>query len=418
MPTHPGRRGLLKGIGAVALVAPALSGRTRGASAQVRDTEAYWDLLRRQFIFRNDAVPMNAAGLCPSFRSVADHIEAVSQDVDTDPSPTNRNQYIQSLELSRSKVAQQLGVEPGELALVRNATEANSAINNGLDFQQGDQIVIWDQNHATNNQAWDVRARRYGLDIRRVSVPRQPESIEQVVAIFADACTDRTRLMSFSHVASESGLRLPARELCTMARDRGIFSHVDGAQSWGALDIDLHDMGCDSFAASAHRWFLGPKETGILFVRNDRAQEIWSNIIGYSGDHTFALDQPNAQRFETLGQRDDASLAAIGETVDLHDQIGSDTMEARVADLATALKDGLEGAGVRLATPAGPEWSAGIVLIEIPMENRLQAVETLYHDYGIAGANRGGLRLSPHIYNSMAHVDRAVDAVTAIRHLQ
>ena len=130
------------------------------------------------------------------------------------------------------------------------------------------------------------------MKIVRVALPRVPESDEQVVELFSKACSDRTKVLTFTEVSNVSGLKLPAKKLAAMARERGIHCHVDGAQSWGALAFDIHDIGCNSLAASAHKWFMGPKEMGILYVRNGRASEIWPNTIGYTGEIKVELDLP------------------------------------------------------------------------------------------------------------------------------
>src|SRR4029453_5008950 len=336
--------------------------------AQTTTGEDYWELVRRQFIFPETAVPMNCANLCPSFQSVADKVETLTRVEDYDVSFNNRAQFNDTLKASRAKVAAQIGAAGDEIALVRNTSEGNSVITNGLDFRAGDEIVIWDQNHVTNNEAWDIRARRFGLKIVRVSLPRVPDSDEQVVDLFAKACTDRTRVLTFTEVSNVSGLKLPAKKLAAMARDRGIHCHVDGAQSWGVLALDVHDIGCDSFAASAHKWFMGPKEVGILYVRAGLAPQIWPNTIGYTGEIKVELELQNALKFETLGQRDDAAIAALGETADLHALIGPARIQARVVELAGLLKNGLKEAGATLVTPEDPASSGGVVIIEVPKE--------------------------------------------------
>ena len=214
---------------------------------------------------------MNCANLCPSFQMVADKIAALTRVEDYDVSFNNRAQFNDTLRASRAKVAAQIGAAPEEVALVRNTTEGNSVITNGLHFKEGDEVVIWEQNHVTNNEAWDIRAKRFGLKIVRVAVPRVPESADQVVKLFADACNDRTKILSFTETSNASGLKLPAKELAAMARQRGIHCHVDGAQTWGAAALNVHDIGCNSLAASAHKWFMGPKEMGILYIRAGRA---------------------------------------------------------------------------------------------------------------------------------------------------
>jgi selenocysteine lyase/cysteine desulfurase len=411
------RRSVLRQAGAAAAFASACGATRNIARAETTGGEAYWELVRRQFIFPETAVPMNCANLCPSFRSVADQVATLTRVVDYDVSFNNRAQFNDTLKASRAKVAAQIGAAPEEVALVRNTSEGNSVITNGLDFKAGDEIVIWDQNHVTNNEAWDIRAKRFGLKVVRVSVPPVPDSDEQVVELFAKACSDRAKVLTFTEVSNVSGLKLPAKKLAAMARGRGIHCHVDGAQSWGAAALDVHDIGCASLAASAHKWFMGPKEVGILYVRAGRAPGIWPNTIGYTGDIKVELELENALKFETLGQRDDAAVAALGGTADLHELIGPERIQARVTELASLLKAGLKDAGATLATPESPALSGGVVVIQVPPGNRKIVADTMYAKFGIAASATGGLRLCPHIYNTRAHVQRAVDGVASMRDL-
>jgi selenocysteine lyase/cysteine desulfurase len=412
------RRSFLQQAGAVAAFAATTCDAVRNiARAETASGEAYWELVRRQFIFPETAVPMNSANLCPSFQSVADKVASLTQVIDYDVSFNNRAQFNDTLKASRAKVAAHIGAAAEEVALVRNTSEGNSVITNGLDFRAGDEIVIWEQNHVTNNEAWDIRAKRFGLKIVRVSVPRVPDSDEQVVELFANACSERTKVLTFTEVSNVSGLKLPAKKLAAMARDRGIYCHVDGAQSWGAAALDVHDIGCDSLAASAHKWFMGPKEVGILYVRDGRAAEIWPNTIGYTGDIKVELELQNALKFETLGQRDDAAVAALGETADLHELIGPERIEARITELSSLLKEGLKEAGATLTTPEDPALSGGVVVIAVPKENQKTVADALYTKFGIAASTTGGLRLCPHIYNTRAHIMRAVDGIDSMRDL-
>ena len=229
------RRGFLRQASQMAL-APAMAASLSQFSSLLAATppggDEYWQMVRRQFAFREGKVPMNAANLCPSPRIVADEVAELTRDIDVDCSFQNRAKFNGLLETSRQKVAQHLGVTPDEIALIRNTSEANNTINNGLPLKAGDEIVLWDQNHPTNNVAWDVRAARFGLTVRRVATPAAATDVDRLVQLFTDALSPRTRVLALTHVSNVSGLRLPVRELCQAAHRRGIWVHVDGAQSW------------------------------------------------------------------------------------------------------------------------------------------------------------------------------------------
>jgi selenocysteine lyase/cysteine desulfurase len=381
------------------------------------DSEALWTLVRHHFAFPEDRVPMNAANLCPSPRGVADAAAELTRDTDHDCSARNREKFGRLLEESRMSVAAMIGGTPDEVALVRNTSEANNIINNGLPLKSGDEVVLWDQNHPTNNVAWDVRAARYGIIVKRVSTPAMPSSVDELVSAFERAITQRTRVLAITYVSNVSGIKLPVKQLCDVAHRRGLYVHVDGAQTWGALRVNVRDMGCDSYSASAHKWFLGPREVGLLYVRKDRIAGIWPNTVAPGWGNDAEPDVVGARKFESLGQRDDAKLAAIRIAADFHNSIGAEKIEARVVELASALKTKLKALDLRLATPMDPALSGGVVISRADAQKAAQAYQILDTKWGIAGAATGGLRLCPHVYNTMAHVDRAVEGIRSMRQL-
>jgi selenocysteine lyase/cysteine desulfurase len=409
------RRSFLRDVQVMAAIAPLAASSGFSAEAAGREEESYWHLLRWQFSFREDKVPMNAANLCPSPISVAERVTELTRDIDIDCSFNNRAKFAELLESSRRKVAQQLGVSDDEIALVRNTSEANNVINNGLNLKSGDEVILWDQNHPTNNVAWDLRAARFGFRVKRIATPRKPEGLDQLRDVFEKAFSPNTRVLAITEVSNVSGLRLPVRELCQASARRGIYVHVDGAQTWGALNVNLREMGCDSYSGSAHKWFMGPKEAGVLYVKADRVSAIWPNNVAPGWGDGVEPEVKGARKFESLGQRDDACLAAVGTAVDFHRMIGPTRVEKRVLELAHMLKAGLKDLGARLVTPEDPRLSAGVCIIEVAEEKRRQLADLLYEQHGIAGADTGGLRLCPHVYNTPEHIERALEGVRSLR---
>jgi len=220
---------------------------------------------------------MNAANLCPSPRVVSDRVTELTRDIDRDCSSQNRAKFAKLLEQSRGKVAAQLGVSADEIALVRNTSEANNTINNGLPLKAGDEVVLWDQNHPTNNVAWDVRAARFGLAIKRVSTPKAPAGADQLVEVFLRAfngahvrVSPHARVQRQRSAPASTGTlrgRPPARHLCP--------------RGWGA------DLGSAA---------PGPARAGVRLLQRQRAQVVhgaqrsW-NPVRPAGPHTRGLAQ-------------------------------------------------------------------------------------------------------------------------------
>lgn len=423
---HPSttRRTFLKGFAgsAVALLAlPALvpAGSTDkllrvGYNLTAVDAvnESFWRLVKEQFTIKPKLIMLNAANLCPSPHMVREKVFRLTDDLDSDVSFQNRAKFDVLREEARRKLAALVGAAEDELAIVRNTSEANNVIVAGLGLKAGDEVVIFDQNHPTNNVAWDVRAARSGLTVKRVSLRNPPESFEEILKTFRAALSAKTKVLAFTDVSNTSGVRLPSRELCRMARERGIYTHVDGAQTFGALALNLHEMGCDSYAASAHKWLMGPKEAGLLYVRQERVAEIWPSVVGVGWGNKVETAARGARKFETLGQRDDAAVSAMGTAVDFHHLIGPARIEARILELAAALKEGVRKIPTaKLRTSTKPELSAGVCVIGFEGVDHQKVYEALYTKHGIAGAATGGVRFCPHIYNTLEEIDRTIAAL-------
>ncbi len=378
------------------------------------DDEAFWQLVKREFPARPGLAMMNAANLCPSPFVVIDTVTQLTRDIDADVSFQNRSKFGALRNQARQGLATHLGADPSEIAITRNTSEGNNTVVNGVTLGRGDEVVLWDQNHPTNNVSWDVRAERMGFAVKRVTTSAEPKSASELAEVFADALTPRTKVLSFSHVSNVSGIRLPARQLCRLARERGIMTLVDGAQTFGVLRVNLHEMGCDFYTGSAHKWFVGPKEAGVLYVKEDRIADLWANDVGVGWQGAI---RNGAQKFENLGQRDDACLAATGTAAEFHATIGVDRIDKRVKMLATTLIEQLQDRipGVTFTTPLDPNLRAGVVIFGVPGVDPGDLYNRLYTEFHIAGARRAtGVRLCPHLYNTMDEIDRAVAGAATI----
>lgn len=421
----PDRRrflGLLAGGVAATTIVPrsvsAAPSRLRRLSelsrSSAQDDEAFWQLVQREFPVRPGLAMMNAANLCPSPYVVIDAVARLTRDVDADASFQNRAQFAELRQQARERLAQHLGADADEIAITRNTSEGNNTVVHGVTLGRGDEVVIWDQNHPTNNVAWDVQAQRMGFTVRKVATPPSPASADELAEVFANALTANTKVLAFSHVSNVSGVLLPAQRLCRMARDRGILTLVDGAQTFGAIRVNLHDMGCDFYTGSSHKWFVGPKEAGVLYVRRDRVSDLWANDVGVGWQGAL---RNGAQKFESLGQRDDACVAAMGTAQAFHATIGIDRIDGRVRALARALMNGLQERipGVTFTTPWDSSLRAGVVIFSPPDTDIGELYTRLYAEHHIAGARQSaGMRLSPHLYNTMDEIARAVEAVAEI----
>jgi selenocysteine lyase/cysteine desulfurase len=271
---------------------------------------------------------------------------------------------------------------------------------------------VFGDNHPSSNAAWKTKAERFGYQVVTVPVISPHPGAEAYIDAFAKAITPRTRVLAFTHVTNSVGDLLPAAELCAMARAKGVLTLVDGAQTFGVLNVNLGEMQPDFYSGSLHKWPCGPKETGVLFLARATHDRVWPSIVSlYPG--TVGV----SRKLEGMGQRDDAALAALGAAVAFQTTIGRAAIETRVRALAQALITGLtEIRGVTVWTHNDPRRSLAVVTAKPADLDVRKVAATLRAEDRIVVATRGGqdrpgLRFSPHFYNTMDEIERAVGAV-------
>ena len=375
--------------------------------------ESYWNLVQRQFPLDERIVYLNAANVCPASRPVMDrHLEYL-RDFHANPSFQNRDKYVEMRESLRGKAARMLRVMPDEVAVTRNTSEGSNIVVNGVALKAGDEVILTSHNHPSNLDSWKVRARRDGFTIKTLPTPVLPRSADDLYGPIERGITDRTRVIAITHVTSTTGVLYPAREIAALARRRNIWMHLDGAQTFGCLDVDLSAIACDSYSTSAHKWPMGPLEAGLLFVRAGRIAELWPSIVTAGWADTLK----GARKFEVFGQRDDPRVVALEAALDFLNLIGIANVEARTRALAARAKNALQSIPAsELKTNLEPALSGGVVKFKLRNVPTKRAYDTLWerHKLAIASTLAGdseGLRFSPHIYNSFEQIDRAVAAV-------
>jgi isopenicillin-N epimerase len=369
--------------------------------------EAFWTSVREQFVMPPDLAVMNAANLCPASRPVLETLTRESRSVDADPSPNNRARLMPEKEQTRTALAEFLRVTPAEIIITRNTSESNNLVSSGLDLKAGDEVVVHADNHPSNLTAWREKAKRFGFTVVSVEQKNPHPGMEYYVDAYARAITPRTKVITFTHLSSTVGDLMPAKALCELARQRGVMSLLDGAQSLGLLDVNLSEIQPDFYSGSAHKWPCGARECGVLFVSARAQDRLWPSIYSaYPGAVGFS------KTFESFGQRDEATMIAFREALAFQTKVGRTAIEQRSRTLTTQLMEGLAKLpGIKVWTSPDPALRAAVVSFLPGSLNANTVANTLYEKDRVAittrgGQDRPGLRVSPHFYNSPAEVDR------------
>jgi isopenicillin-N epimerase len=375
------------------------------------DPERYWRELRRQWLLAPDHINLNCGSVgctpLPVLRAMIDHLLAA--EAFRDPGYPwfgyEENSIIRNL---RDQLAKYLHCKRDELALVRNATEANNVVCNGLDLQPGDEVLLTDQEHPGGRCCWEQKARRFGIRLNYVKLPRPPASVDQVVDRFTKAITPRTRVIAFSHITTVTGLVLPVKEICALARSRGILSHVDGAHAIGQIPLDLPELGCDFYATSPHKWLLAPKGTGLLYIREEHVEKLW--VLTASAEwQNYKL---KAYRFSNLGTSNLSIIVGLKAALDFFHTIGPERIYARIHELATRVRDDIRThPQLRLANASDEPFFAGLVSFE-PATGDLNHVvaECQKQRIRIIGGKER-IRVATHVFTQPAELEALSMAV-------
>ena len=329
-------------------------------------------------------------------------------------------EILAAVEGLRRRLAARIGAEPGEIAFTRNATDGVNLVAAGLTWQPGDEIIISDQEHPAMNYPWHWVAQRTGAVIRRYRVEHDPAaSLANVAALV----TPRTRLVGTSWVTSPYGIRLPVREVCALARERGILSLVDGAQAFGVFGVHVREVGCDFFTSNGHKWLGGPKGTGFFWARADRLGELRPAHVGAGSAERFSFEagltlHPTGRRFE-FGTDSHHLHAGLGPALEWFDRLGWEWIEGRTKGLATYLKEGLSRVpGVTLKTPLAWEHSSGLTSFEAEGVDDRALWEYLRDEWRVLPRTLGprGIRVSTAYFNTEEEIDRLVAGVRPFLH--
>jgi isopenicillin-N epimerase len=375
-----------------------------------KNEDAYWAEMRKQFLIPEDEIYLNngtvGSSPAPVLRAIFEGYTTTEQMDQQDPEDYPIWGYAAWNEF-RDPLAEFVGCHRDEIALLRNATEANSYIANGLDLKPGDEVLMTDQEHPGGVHPWNLKAKRYGIVVKQVTLARPVKDAAQVLNLFNDSITPRTRLIFFSHITTFSGVVLPAKELCALARSKGILSAVDGAHVPGMMRLNIHDLGCDMYSSSPHKWLFATKGSGFLYVRDEVIDRVWNTIV------TEGWDEPNlrAERFQRIGSSNVPALWGLRASLKLANDIGIERIEQRHRKLADYLLDAMKKRGAESWTSPDQALRCAIVSVNVAPIKRMDLENWMWktHKIRIRGGEPNKLRLSTPYYLQKKDIDRFLE---------
>lgn len=383
------------------------------AEEDIATDESFWREIREAYTVNPGLLNLNSGGVSPSAEIVQNALDRYNRMSNEGPSYYMWRVLDQGREPLREKLAALAGCSKEEIAINRNATEAINTIIFGLNLQKGDEVVLSKMDYPNMIHAWKQREKRDGIKLVWVDIPIPCNNADELVALFSNAFSNKTKIVHLTHVINWNGQVLPVRRIADIAKARNIEVLVDAAHSFGQLEYKISELNCDYLGTSLHKWMCGPLGSGMLFIRKEKISGIWPLL---------SADKPESddiRKFENLGTRSFPTEQAIHVALDFHNRIGTNRKRARLLFLRNYWINRVqEFNGVNILSPSNPELSCALggVIVEGKTPQQLESFlldKHKIHTVAIEWESLKCVRITPNVFTLTSDLDRLVNGIKA-----
>jgi selenocysteine lyase/cysteine desulfurase len=392
-------------------VASAAAGVADRPAAEVAADEGYWREIQQAFTLDRTIINLNNGYTCPSPRVVHEALKRYLDISNQAPIHYMWNLLEPNIETVRRKLAAEVGCDPEELAITRNASEALQIAQLGLDLHAGDHVVTTNQDYGRMLDTWDQRVRRDRIEVTKISFPVPTTNIPELATRIERAITPKTKVIHICHITNLTGQLFPVRDIARMARARGIQTIVDGAHAFAHFPFKMSDLECDYYGCSLHKWLLAPVGTGFLYVRRENIAKLWPLTPA------AASKSDNIRKFEEVGTHPAANHNAIAEALAFHQAIGIERKSARLRYLTDRWANQVASTPrVKILSSREPNQAWGLANVSLEGVDGGKAYDFLWAKYriitaAIKHAEYQGLRVTPNVYTTLEEVDTFAAAI-------
>ena len=386
----------------------------RPADTVARD-EDFWMNIRHAFTVDRNMINLNNGGVSPSPKIVMDTETRYLEIENLSPSYYMWNVLDPGIETVRRRLARTFGCDPEEIAITRNASEALEIVQLGMELKAGDEVLTTNQDYPRMITTWQQRERRDGIKLRQVKFPVPPPSMDYLVKLMEENITPRTKVIHICHITNRTGQIFPVKQICQMARKRGIEVIVDGAHAFAQFPFQQKDLDCDYYGTSLHKWVLAPIGTGMLYVKRDKIEKIWPMMPAPPSMNA------NIRKFEEIGTHPASQRNAITEALNFHDSIGPERKAERFRYLRKRWSAKLrELPGVKILNSEDPEQSCAIGFIQVQGMDAPKLSKYLWEKHRIwqvaivTPGEYEGLRITPNVYTTLEEIDTFTEVMEKI----
>ena len=379
---------------------------------EIARNESYWFHAQQAFNIDRSIINLNNGGVHPVPRIVMDAVKRY-MDWSNGAPVLNSWKYMRPRkELIRKKVADLFGCSAEEIALVRNVTEALQIALLGIELKAGDEVLTTTHDYPSMKNALFQRQKREGIVVKTFNFPSPPKNLKVLTDLFEKNITPKTRMILLCHITNLTGQIFPVKDICQLAKKRGIEVVIDGAHSIGHFEYKQKDLNCEIYGANLHKWMMAPIGTGFLYVKKDRIKDIWP---------LFPAPEPlgdDIRKFEHVGTQPEALKLAVGEAIAFHHGLGGENKQERLRYLRDYWAKRLEKLkGVRILTSYSPEQSCGIGTFTVDHLDIPKLTQVLFEKHKIYSIpvkvpeDTVGIRVTPSVYTTLQELDVFIDAV-------
>jgi len=399
------KAGLLSGLTLMPLlgegfskVSPPLDFRT------TTNDEELFAMVRKQLLVPENRIYLNTGSLGPSPLQVIDAMHTYTRQLEMNPVGENWGPLGNQMELVRKKVADFIHADVEEVILTRNTTEGLNLIAQSLDLKQDDEILTTTLEHGGGEVGLEFLVKTKGAVLKKIELPMPAKSVEEIVKTIEKNITSKTKVVMLSHVNTVTGMLMPFAEIAKITQPKGIYLISDGAQAPGLTKVDVKALGVDAYSASGHKWLMGPKETGFLYLSKNFQEKVKS-VFTSSGFATYTASS---------GTRNVATILGLGVVLDWHTSIGLDKVEQRCLEMRTYCLGELKKLkGLKIISPEAKELSTGIISFSLDSVKNSDVFNKLKDQEIIVKllTQHNAIRISCHMFVSKQNIDKFIQAL-------
>ncbi len=371
------------------------------------------DNFRKEFPITNHFVYLDHAGVSPVSLRVKNEVAKFLAEASGETGFDYKS-WGNRIEEVRASSAELIGANTDEVAFVKNTSHGISIVASGLDWNKGDNVIVFEKEFSSNIYPW-LNLKDLGVEVRFIPLRGERILFEDI----EDLIDSKTRLISMSSVQSINGFKIDLNRLGRLCKSKGILFFVDAIQSLGAISMDVKECGADFLSADGHKWLLAPEGIGIFYCRKGLASRLKTNLVGWKSvenDHDFENIEfklkSDALRFEE-GSFNTIGIYALGAAVDLLLEVGVYNIEKRVYELGDLIINEAEKRDFSLKTPQNLKERGGIISFAGDFDPK-EIAEKLLKSSIVVNYRGGGLRVSPHFYNTEAEILKLFKALDEI----